>query len=105
MDFLRPENLLRFGYKDCVLCEVERKGEEKRCQPCSGRADQRDRLLWEIHRARIRRTAAKLSLIYPGTGHFYSGRYLLGIFWAALIPLTLGLAVSVWKGPAIGHAV
>jgi NADPH-dependent glutamate synthase beta subunit-like oxidoreductase len=105
MDFLRPENLLRFGYKDCVLCEVERKGEEKRCQPCSGRVNQRDRLLWEIHRARIRRTAAKLSLIYPGIGHFYSGRYLLGIFWAALIPLSLGLMVSVWKGPAIGHAV
>jgi len=105
MDFLRPENLLRYGYKDCILCEVERKGEEKRCQPCSGRVDQRDRLLWEIHRARIRRNAAKLSLVFPGIGHFYSGRFLQGAFWASLIPLTLGLVISVWQGPATGHAV
>ncbi|PWB67648.1 MAG: hypothetical protein C3F14_01520 [Deltaproteobacteria bacterium] len=105
MDFLRPENLLRYGYKDCMLCEVERKGEEKRCLPCSGRADQRERLLWEIHRARIRRTAGKLSLVFPGIGHFYARRYLPGIFWAALIPLTLGLAASVWQGPTVGHAV
>jgi NADPH-dependent glutamate synthase beta subunit-like oxidoreductase len=105
MDFLHPENLLRFGYKDCVLCEVERKGEEKRCLRCSGRADQRDRLLREIDRARIRRTAAKLSLIFPGIGHFYGGRRLMGFFWAALIPLSLGLAIDVWKGPTAGHAV
>jgi NADPH-dependent glutamate synthase beta subunit-like oxidoreductase len=104
MDFLRPENLLRTGYKDCVLCEVERKGEEKRCLPCSGRADQRERLLWEIHRARIRRAAAKLSLVFPGLGHFYSGRRLAGLFWASLIPLALGLAVYAWRGPSIGHA-
>lgn len=103
MDFLRPENLLRHGYKDCVLCEVVRKGEEKRCLPCSGRVDQRDRLLWEIHRARRRRIAAKLSLIYPGIGHLYTGRVILGIFWASLIPLSLGLVISEWKGPAIGH--
>ena len=104
MDFLRSENLLRFGYKDCVLCEVVRKGEEKRCLPCSGRVDQRDRLLWEIHRARRRRTAAKLSLIFPGLGHFYTGRPLQGFFWAALIPLSIVLVISEWKGPAIGHA-
>ncbi len=105
MDFLRPENLLRFGYKDCLLCEVERKGEEKRCQRCSGRVNQRDRLLWEINRERIRRVAAGLSFLYPGVGHLYSGRYLQGAFWAALIPLSLGLVVSVWQGPTIGHAV
>ena len=105
MDFLRPENLLRYGYKDCILCEVERKGEEKRCQPCSGRVDQRDRLLWEIQRARILRTSAKLSLIFPGIGHFYSGRRLHGAFWAALIPLSLGLVISVWKGPTTGHSL
>ncbi len=104
MDFLRPENLLRYGYKDCILCEVERKGEEKRCQPCSGRVDQRDRLLWEIQRARILRTSVKLSLIFPGIGHFYSGRRLQGAFWAALIPLSLGLVISVWQGPAVGHS-
>lgn len=103
MDFLRPENLLRHGYKDCVLCEVARKGEEKRCLSCSGRVDQRDRLLWEIHRARRRRIAAKLSLMYPGIGHLYTGRVTLGIFWASLIPLSLGLVISEWKGPAIGH--
>ena len=105
MDFLRPENLLRYGYKDCILCEVERKGEEKRCQPCSGRVDQRDRLLWEIQRARILRTSARLSLIFPGIGHFYSGRRLQAAFWAALIPLSLGLVISVWQGPAVGHSV
>jgi NADPH-dependent glutamate synthase beta subunit-like oxidoreductase len=104
MDFLRPENLLRSGYKDCVLCEVERKGEEKRCLPCSGRVDQRERLLWEIQRTRIRRTAGKLSFVFPGIGHFYAGRYLPGVFWAALIPLSLGLTFSVWQGPTIGHA-
>lgn len=104
MDFLKPENLLRFGYKDCVLCEVERKGEEKRCEPCSGRLDQRDRLLWEIRRERIRRTAALLSLVYPGFGHFHLGRYLHGIFWASLLPLSLGLVLNVWKGATIGHA-
>ena len=104
MDFLRPENLLQFGYKDCLLCEVERKGEEKRCRRCSGRVGQRDRLLWEINRERIRRIAATLSLVYPGLGHFYSGRVLPGIFWAALIPLTLGLVLNVWQGPTLGHA-
>ncbi len=104
MDFLRPENLLQFGYKDCLLCEVERKGEEKRCRRCSGKVGQRDRLLWEINRERIRRTAAKLSLVYPGFGHFYSGRIFPGIFWASLIPLTLGLVVNVWQGPTLGHA-
>ncbi len=101
---MRPENLLQFGYKDCLLCEVERKGEEKRCRRCSGRVGQRDRLLWEINRERIRRTAAKLSLAYPGLGHFYSGRVLPGVFWAALIPLTLGLVLNVWEGPTLGHA-
>jgi hypothetical protein len=104
MNFLSPENLLRFGYKDCVLCEVERKGEEKRCQPCSGRVDQRDRLLWEIHRARIRRTAARLSLVFPGLGHLYGGRILTGIFWASLLPLALVVPVALWKGPSPGHA-
>jgi NADPH-dependent glutamate synthase beta subunit-like oxidoreductase len=103
MDFLRPEHLLQFGYKDCLLCEVERKGEEKRCQRCSGRVGQRDRLLWEINRERIRRNAATLSLIYPGVGHIYSGRTFLGIFWACLIPLTMGLVINVWQGPTLGH--
>ncbi len=105
MDFLRPENLLRFGYKDCVLCEVERKGEEKRCRRCSGRVNQRDRLLWEINRARIRRISSSISFLYPGLGHLYSGRYLAGIFWAALIPLSLGLVVNVWQGWTVGHVV
>ncbi len=105
MDFLRPENLLRFGFKDCLLCEVERKGEEKRCRRCSGRVNQRDRLLWEINRERIRRIAARLSLVYPGLGHFYGDRILQGVFWASLIPLSLGLVLAVWQGPTIGHAV
>src|SRR3972149_5820282 len=78
MNFLRPEELLQSGYKDCLLCEVERKGEEKRCLRCSGKAEQRDRLLWEINRERIHRNAARLSLAYPGAGHFYSGRDLAG---------------------------
>jgi len=103
MDFLRPENLLRFGYKDCVLCEVERPGEEKPCRNCSGRLGQRDRLLWEIRRDRIRRTAGKLSLVYPGLGHLYSGRIVYGIFWALLLPLSLGLVLNVWSGITFGH--
>ena len=103
MDFLRPENLLQFGYKDCLLCEVERKGEEKRCIRCVGRMDQRDRLLWEINRGRIRRNAARMSLAYPGAGHFYSGRYLTGVFWASLLPLTAVLVQGTWRGPTPGH--
>jgi len=105
MDFLRPESLLRFGYKDCVLCEVERKGEEKRCDRCSGRLDTRDRLLWEINRERIRRIAGGLSLVYPGLGHFYSGRIAYGIFWASLLPLCAALALTLWRGPNLGHAL
>lgn len=104
-DSLRPENLLRSGYKDCVLCEVLRPGEEERCRDCSGRVGQRDRLLWEIRRERIRRTAGKLSLLYPGLGHLYSGRTLYGIFWAALLPLSLGLVLSLGSGINIGHGV
>ncbi|HZW36548.1 MAG TPA: FAD-dependent oxidoreductase [Candidatus Deferrimicrobiaceae bacterium] len=46
-----------------------------------------------------------MSLVFPGIGHFYAGRYLPGVFWAALIPLSLGLAFSVWQGPTVGHAV
>jgi len=103
MDSLRPENLLRFGYKDCVLCDVARPGEENRCRNCSGRLGQRDRLLWEIHRERIRRTAGKLSLVYPGLGHLYSGRIAYGIFWAVLLPLSLGLVLNVWSGITFGH--
>jgi len=103
MDFLRPENLLRFGYKDCVLCEVERKGEERRCERCSGRLDQRDRLLWEINRERIRRVAGRLSLVYPGLGHFYSGRTVYGVFWASLLPLGIALVLALWRGTTAGH--
>ncbi|OIP36110.1 MAG: hypothetical protein AUK27_02655 [Deltaproteobacteria bacterium CG2_30_66_27] len=103
MEFLRPENLLRSGYKDCVLCEVLRPGEEDRCRDCSGRLGQRDRLLWEIRRERIRKTAGVLSLVYPGLGHLYSGRIAYGIFWAALLPLSLVLVLSVWSGITFGH--
>ncbi len=104
-DSLRPENLLRSGYKDCVLCEVLRPGEEERCRDCSGRLDQRDRLLWEIGRERIRKTAGILSLVYPGLGHLYSGRIAYGIFWAALLPLSLGLVLNVGSGISFGHAI
>ncbi|MBE0606940.1 MAG: FAD-dependent oxidoreductase [Deltaproteobacteria bacterium] len=104
MDFLRPENLLRTGYKDCVLCEVLRPGEEERCRDCSGRLDQRDRLLWEIGRERIRKTAGVLSLAYPGLGHLYSGRIAYGVFWASLIPLSLALVLKIWRGVTYGHA-
>lgn len=103
MDFLRPENLLRYGYKDCVLCEVGRPGEERRCRDCSGRLGQRDRLLWEIRRERIRKTAGILSLLYPGLGHLYSGRILYGVFWAVLLPLSAGLVLNVWSGINFGH--
>ena len=105
MDFLRPENLLRSGYKDCVLCEVLRPGEEERCRECSGRLEQRDRLLWEIRRERIRKTAGILSLVYPGLGHLYSGRIAYGLFWAALLPLSLGLVLNVWSGITFGHGL
>jgi NADPH-dependent glutamate synthase beta subunit-like oxidoreductase len=105
MDSLRPENLLRSGYKDCVLCEVLRPGEEERCRECSGRLDQRDRLLWEIGRKRVRKTAGILSLVYPGLGHLYSGRIAGGIFWAALLPLSLVLLVNVGSGITLGHGV
>ncbi|TRZ98866.1 MAG: hypothetical protein D4R80_04225 [Deltaproteobacteria bacterium] len=105
IDSLRPENLLRTGYKDCVLCEVLRPGEEERCRDCSGRLDQRDRLLWEIGRERIRKTAGVLSLAYPGLGHLYSGRIAYGIFWAALLPLTLVLVLLVGSGITFGHGI
>jgi NADPH-dependent glutamate synthase beta subunit-like oxidoreductase len=104
MEFLKPENLLQSGYKDCLLCEVERKGEEERCLRCYGRMDQRDRLLWEINRKRIRRNAAMLSLAWPGAGHFYSGRYLTGIFWALLLPMTAVPVLGIWRGLTPGHA-
>ena len=103
IDSLLPENLLRSGYKDCVLCEVLRPGEEERCRNCSGRLDQRDRLLWEIGRERIRKSAGVLSLVYPGLGHLYSGRIASGVFWAALLPLSLGLVLNVGSGITFGH--
>ena len=105
IDSLRPENLLRSGYKDCVLCEVLRPGEEERCLDCSGRLDQRDRLLWEIGRERIRITAGVLSLVYPGLGHLYAGRIACGVFWAALLPLSLGLVLTVGSGITLGHGL
>ena len=105
IDSLHPENLLRSGYKDCVLCEVPRPGEEERCRDCSGRLDQRDRLLWEIRRERIRKTAGILSLVYPGLGHLYSGRIAYGVFWAALLPLSLVLVLKVGSGITFGHGV
>jgi NADPH-dependent glutamate synthase beta subunit-like oxidoreductase len=103
MDFLRPDNLLKFGYKDCLLCEVDRKGEEKRCMRCSGKAGQRDRLLWEIHRAWVLRRAARLSLLYPGLGHLHDGRYAAAVFWGSLLPLALVPVLAAWRGPAPGH--
>ncbi|NNG47851.1 MAG: FAD-dependent oxidoreductase, partial [Deltaproteobacteria bacterium] len=66
--------------------------------------DQRDRLLWEINRERIRRNAAMLSLAWPGAGHFYSGHYSTGIFWALLLPVTALLVLGIWRGPTPGHA-
>ncbi len=104
MDFLAPENLLRFGYKDCVLCDVERKGEEKRCEGCSGRLDHATASSAEIRRERVRRTAGLLGLVYPGLGHFHAERYASGAFWASLLPLSLGLVLNVWKRATIGHA-
>ena len=105
IDSLRPESLLRSGYKDCVLCEVLRPGEEERCRECSGRLDQRDRLLWEIGRKRVRKTAGVLSLVYPGLGHLYSGRIAYGVFWAALLPLSLGLVLYMGPGITFGHGL
>jgi NADPH-dependent glutamate synthase beta subunit-like oxidoreductase len=105
IDSLRPENLLRSGYKDCVLCEVPRPGEEERCRECSGRLESRERLLWEIGRKRIRKTAGILSLVYPGLGHIYAGRIAYGVFWAALLPLTLLLVLNVGPGITPGHGV
>lgn len=103
MEFLRPENLLRSGYKDCLLCEVERKGEERRCVRCSGKVGQRDRLLWEINRAWLLRRAARLSLLYPGLGHLLVGRYLGAVFWGSLLPLILVPIYGAWRGPTSGH--
>ncbi len=84
---------------------MENKGEEKRCRNCSGRVNARDKLLWELGKERIKKVASILSLIYPGLGHFYSGRYLLGVFWASFIPLSLGLVINTWQGLNWGHLV
>jgi NADPH-dependent glutamate synthase beta subunit-like oxidoreductase len=102
---LIPENQLEFGYKDCVLCFVERKGEEKRCRDCSGRYSAREKLLWEINRERVKRRSMILSILFPGTGHIYGGRVVTGLFWMALIPITMGLVLNTWQGLTIGHVI
>jgi NADPH-dependent glutamate synthase beta subunit-like oxidoreductase len=103
--FLIPENQLESGYKDCVLCFVDRKGEEKRCHNCSGLKDAREKFLWEINRERIKRRSMALSLFFPGVGHIYSGRVFAGLFWMSLIPLTMGLVINTWQGPTVGHVL
>ena len=77
--------------------------EERRCEDCSGRLDERERLLREIRRERARRNAGFLSLVYPGLGHLYAERYAGGLVWASLVPLALGLMLNVWKGVVAGH--
>jgi NADPH-dependent glutamate synthase beta subunit-like oxidoreductase len=41
--------------------------------------------------------------VYPGLGHFFSGRVGYGVFWASLLPLSLGLVHAVWSGFNYGH--
>ncbi|NIO17214.1 MAG: FAD-dependent oxidoreductase [Deltaproteobacteria bacterium] len=100
-----PENQLEFGYKDCSLCFVEKKGDESRCSGCSGRYSAREKLLWKINRKRIKRISRLLSLIFPGLGHLYAGRLSTGLFWIALIPLTMGLVINTFQGLTVGHLV
>ncbi len=71
----------------------------------TGRLDQRDRLLWEIGRERVRKKAGVLSLVYPGLGHIYTGRIAYGVFWAALLPLSPGLVLNVGSGITFGHGL
>ena len=54
--------------------------------------------------ARRRRIAGRLSLAWPGLGHFYAGRIVYGLFWASLLPLSVALVLSLWRGVTPGHA-
>ncbi len=92
-------------YWDCSLCRVEDKGQAFRCRGCRGKLRGRERLLAEIGAARRSRPlAAWLSGAAPGLGQMFLGRWSTGVLFALLLPMSVGLVASVWKGFTYGHA-
>lgn len=87
------------------MCRVEEKGRALRCRGCRGKLRGRDRLLAEVGELRrSRKIGVWLSTVAPGFGQIFLGRWSTGLLLGILIPLSIGLVMSVWKGFTYGHA-
>ena len=85
------------GYRECHVCSVTNKMEARQCFQCLGRLDLKDLLLLEGEKRWRRRRAPVLSAIFPGLGHWYSGRRYIGTYFFAMAPLSIGLILATYQ--------
>ena len=85
------------GYRECHVCSVVNKLEARQCFQCIGRLDLRDLLLLEGEKRWRRQRAPILSAIFPGLGHWYSGRRYIGTYFFAMAPLSIGLILATYQ--------
>ena len=85
------------GYRECHVCSVTNKMEARQCFQCIGRLDLKDLLLLEGEKRWRRQRAPVLSAIFPGLGHWYSGRRYIGTYFFAMAPLGIGLILATYQ--------
>jgi NADPH-dependent glutamate synthase beta subunit-like oxidoreductase len=85
------------GYRECHVCSVTNKMEARQCFQCIGRLDLKDLLLLQGEKIWRRQRAPLLSAIFPGLGHWYSGRRYIGTYFFAMAPLSIGLILATYQ--------
>jgi len=85
------------GYRECHICSVPEKMEARQCFQCTGRLDLKDLLLLQGEKRWRRQRAPLLSAIFPGLGHWYSGRRYIGTYFFAMAPLSIGLVLATYQ--------
>ncbi|MDF1537092.1 MAG: FAD-dependent oxidoreductase [bacterium] len=85
------------GYRECHSCAIPDKMVARRCFHCLGRLDLKDLLLLEGQKRLRRKRAPILSAVFPGLGHWYSGRRYIGTYFFAMAPLSIGLVLATYQ--------
>jgi len=85
------------GYRECHVCSVTEKMKARQCFQCTGRLDLKDLLLLQGEKRWRRLKAPFLSALFPGLGHWYSGRRYIGTYFFAMAPLSIGLILATYQ--------
>jgi NADPH-dependent glutamate synthase beta subunit-like oxidoreductase len=85
------------GYRECHICAIPDKMEARRCFHCHGRLSLKELLLLEGEKKWRRKRAPILSAVFPGLGHWYSGRRYIGTYFFAMAPLSIGLVLATYQ--------